>query len=55
MVGVSRSTIDNLRYGRRSLNGYSEDIFTAIECRNTELRMALEIGERLVSSRAISR
>lgn len=46
-IGVSKQTVDNWRYGRFSMNGKRDDVAVAIERRNTELRMALELGEKL--------
>lgn len=54
-MGVSRATVDNLRYGKRSVNGYKEHVTAAIEKRNQELQIALGIGDKIVSKTIVSR
>lgn len=54
IMGVSKQTVDNWRYGRYSHNGRKDDIAEAIEQRNTELRLALELGDRLSGNFVLS-
>lgn len=54
MVGVSRPTVDKWRFGKASWNGKEEDVLAAIERRNTELQMALDISEKILHAQSLS-